>query len=298
VLAATGRWPEAEEEFELALRLFSDGHRGMRVIALSRLADLRIKQGRIEEAAVLLEGYEEHPLAIRAATRLNLAMGRPSLAAGLVRRRLDMVGIDSLLAAPLLSLLVDAQLAIGNVRSATENAVALEQLAARTGQRSIQADAEFALGATAVAAARPDGLRHVERAIELYGQMEQPLEQAHARVLAAKAVVHEDRDIAVAYIKSALVTLDRLGARRDFDAAAEELRRLGAALPPRVRPAGVLTQREHEVLRLVAQGLSNAEIGSRLFISPKTAEHHVGNALRKLGLRSRVQAAAYLARHL
>jgi DNA-binding CsgD family transcriptional regulator len=102
----------------------------------------------------------------------------------------------------------------------------------------------------------------------------------------------------VAYIKSALVTLDRLGARRDFDAAAEELRRLGAALPPRVRPAGVLTQREHEVLRLVAQGLSNAEIGSRLFISPKTAEHHVGNALRKLGLRSRVQAAAYLARHL
>lgn len=298
VLAATGRWPEAEEEFELALRLFSDGHRGMRVIALSRLADLRIKQGRIEEAAVLLEGYEEHPLAIRAATRLNLAMGRPSLAAGLVRRRLDMVGIDSLLAAPLLSLLVDAQLAIGNVRSATENAVALEQLAARTGQRSIQADAEFALGATAVAAARPDGLRHVERAIELYGQMEQPLEQAHARVLAAKAVVHEDRDIAVAFIKSALVTLDRVGARRDFDAAAEELRRLGAALPPRVRPAGVLTQREQEVLQLVAQGLSNAEIGSRLFISPKTAEHHVGNALRKLGLRSRVQAAAYLARHL
>ncbi len=50
------------------------------------------------------------------------------------------------------------------------------------------------------------------------------------------------------------------------------------------------------MLRLVAEGLTNAAIGERLFISPKTAEHHVGRIRQKLGLRSRAEAAAYAAR--
>ena len=56
-----------------------------------------------------------------------------------------------------------------------------------------------------------------------------------------------------------------------------------------------LTRREEEVLELLALGLSNSKIGERLFISTKTAEHHVGRILSKLGLRSRAEAAAYAA---
>jgi DNA-binding NarL/FixJ family response regulator len=57
----------------------------------------------------------------------------------------------------------------------------------------------------------------------------------------------------------------------------------------------VLSRREREVLTLLAQGMSNPAIAKRLFITAKTAEHHVSSILGKLGLRNRAQAAAFAA---
>jgi len=58
-----------------------------------------------------------------------------------------------------------------------------------------------------------------------------------------------------------------------------------------------LTQRETEVLTLIAQGLKNREIAERLYISPRTVKVHVSNLFRKLGLNDRVQATRYAIRH-
>ena len=61
-------------------------------------------------------------------------------------------------------------------------------------------------------------------------------------------------------------------------------------------PLEELTEREHEILRLVGQGLTNREIGERLHLSEKTIKHYITNILQKLQVRSRVEAALLAAR--
>ena len=72
-------------------------------------------------------------------------------------------------------------------------------------------------------------------------------------------------------------------------------RRLGPRGAPAAAPTE-LTPREREVLALVAEGLTNAELAERLYISPRTAGVHVSNILAKLGMSSRTEAAAWAVR--
>ena len=68
--------------------------------------------------------------------------------------------------------------------------------------------------------------------------------------------------------------------------------RAGAVVPPRLRARGI-TAREAEVLGLVAEGLTNAQIAERLFLSPRTVDTHVANLLAKTGARARTQLRAW-----
>lgn len=95
------------------------------------------------------------------------------------------------------------------------------------------------------------------------------------------------RQQAIDWLTDAHRTARKLGARPLAGRAAAELQALGEFVD--VRSAG-LSHREVEVLRLAADGLTNREIATRLFLSKRTVDMHVRNLLAKLDCRSRVQA--------
>jgi DNA-binding NarL/FixJ family response regulator len=84
------------------------------------------------------------------------------------------------------------------------------------------------------------------------------------------------------------------------DAAARELRRVGAHVPTGARRSTTggdpLTEREREIAELVAGGATNKQVAVALFVSDKTVERHLSNVYAKLGVRSRTELAAMLAR--
>ncbi|MFJ9827648.1 AAA family ATPase [Streptomyces sp. NPDC101160] len=128
-------------------------------------------------------------------------------------------------------------------------------------------------------------------ALEAHGAGERPFEEARTRLLYGEWLRREKRRAdAREALTGALQAFERTQARAWADRARAELRALGAAPAPAAAGpdlVGRLTAQELQVVRLAATGLSNREIGARLFLSPRTVGYHLSNAYPKLGVTSR-----------
>jgi DNA-binding CsgD family transcriptional regulator/Tfp pilus assembly protein PilF len=302
ILTAAGRWEEAEAELVESARCFDRGLPERRSDALVRLADLRLRQGDLDQAAVLLKGLDTHPDAVRSLAALHLARGETAQARNLLECGTS--GSDGDLPAggetsplgPLLALLVDVHLADGRLDDAGHVAERLERLAQRQRGPYLTAAAALAKGRVCLARGHPDARVNLHSALQAFTLARLPMELAETRLEMARALAASSPEAAIAAGKAALEDFERLKAARHADAAGALLRSLGAPIRTGPKGFGALTRRESEVLKLIGTGMSNAEIAERLYITRKTVEHHVGNVLAKLGLRNRAEAAAYVIR--
>jgi DNA-binding CsgD family transcriptional regulator len=144
-------------------------------------------------------------------------------------------------------------------------------------------------------AADPDAIEAT--AAEFAGAGRLTAEAFAREELACAAAAAGDRDRAAAALEAALAGYRRMGAVPDRDRALGRLRALGLRRGSREAHRGAdfgwasLTVTETRIAGLVRDGLTNREIGTRLFVSPRTVQTHVSHILQKTGLRSRVEIA-------
>lgn len=296
LLISSGDWARAEVELRKALDTYHGIGRPLAAYPLARLADLRIRQGRIEEAEQLTTGWEGHPDMTVVKIRLQLERGEYALAGARLEHLLTRLGSDSPLAVSFLPLLVRLRIAEGDEHRAVQAANDFSQLARRLGHEHLVA--QSGLIAAQVGLLRDDesAVLRLESSVEAFSMLGMPFEEATAHVDLARAAAAREPTLAVFEARVGLELFERLGAAHEADRAAALLRSLGVAGRKAPKHPGGLTEREGEVLVLLEHGLSNKQIAARLYISPKTAAHHVSRILTKLNLSSRAEAAAVSAR--
>ena len=297
VLFENGDWSAAEafliEAIAMSRGVFAAPH----AFAAGTLAELRLAQGRVEDAARVLRGVEGREEAAAAVGSLHLAQGEASVAAAVLRRRLAATNPGRLDVAAVIELLGEAEIVLLDSGAAIERGRALVTLGGVNGCDLIVAHGERLLGHALASTDLPAACRHLETALAAFIHAGIPYRAAQTRLLLAQVLRRNDREVAGAEARAALSVFEDLGAGRDADAAAALMRDLGVkAARTGPKNVGRLTRREEEVLALLGEGLSNPEIAERLFLSRKTVEHHVARILSKLGLRGRAEAAALVAR--
>jgi len=316
VLATGGDWVAAELEMTAAVEDLEAARPAMAASALARLGELRMRQGRADEARELFERSANHPRALVGLGALALDGGDAAAAADAAERVLRRLAPEAVLERlPALELLARAQAALGRVDAAADACADLERAGAELGTPYMRGRARLVVAQTAAARGDHDEARRVcEDAVDLLVESEAAYEAALARFELARALAALGRaEAAAGEARAAREAFTALGAERDVarvdeyvpgrDTARDDASGHGAAsaepgdaLRIEGRALAELTVREIEVLRLVAQGLSDAEIAQRLVLSQHTVHRHVANVRLKLRQPSRAAAVAYAAR--
>ena len=314
LLVLQGEWEKATAEME-RFRADLPGELQVFVLEMTMIeGELRRRQGRRDEARALFDSEPAHSRAILGRAEIELDENRPAAALRFAERYLRPLGLpvrtDHV---PGLWLVARAACAAGEIERATEATTTLAILADALGTDLMKAYVAAARGLLAGARQDLESARHeLERAVSLFASSRAPYETAWARLELAR--VHRslgDVDAADLEARAALALFGRLGAAagiesargeidRDAESAAKSSAPVSSTTASSVAPADIaalgLSDRELEVLRLVAQGLSNAEIAKRLFLSAHTVKRHVANILGKLDLPTRAAAAAFAAK--
>ncbi len=292
-----GRWSEAEAMLEASAEDFARSRPAWVGPPLVGLAELRRRQGRAEDAVRLLDRVGASGKARLCRARLALERGQPAQAVDLLERMLrQLPGERDLDRAPALELLVHARAARGELEAAAQALVALRAVARAVGTAPLHACADMAEGMLAAAGGEHDrACSLLEDALDAFERSAAPYEAARARIeLATSLFALGRRAEAEREVAAARERLMALGARAEAERAGRILGAAGAA--PVAPPFGALTPREDDVLRLLAEGLTNRQIAERLVVSEHTVHRHVTNLLRKLELPSRTAAAAHAVR--
>jgi DNA-binding NarL/FixJ family response regulator len=175
----------------------------------------------------------------------------------------------------------------------------LTRIADDSGHPDALAALAHALGEIALIDGEPElAAEQITRAVEMHASLRIPAERAQVLQRAGVALAAAgERELAIERQAEAYRLARRLGARPLAGRAASAIEDLGESAEQRLGRTAVdgegspLSRRELEVLRLVADGLTNREIAGQLFLSPRTVDMHVRNILSKLDCRSRVEAS-------
>jgi DNA-binding CsgD family transcriptional regulator len=291
ILLAHGAWSDAVVEAERAcLRLADPPHPALG-LALYQRGELHRLRGEPADAEQAYreagrQGVDPAP----GSALLRMAQGNVHAAAAAIRRVLEDTP-DPPTRPLTLAAAVEILLAAGDIEGARSAEGRLTEFADSLDAPVLRAVADFALGSVLLAEkAFPAAAAALRRACAGWLALGMPYDAARARV--GVALVCRDRgdhDAAALELDAARATFDRLGARPD-------LARVAELSSGRARP-DALTERECEVLRLVATGRTNREIAAELVISEHTVARHLQNMFVKLDLSSRAAATAYAYEH-